>query len=202
MMRAFENRPDTAVVDEPFYAAYLAASGLDHPMRDEVLASQPQDWRDVAATLVGPAPGHAPVYYQKHMTKHMLPGFGTDWMAACCNVFLIRRPEEVVASYHEKSGAIELADIGIVRQVELFEQEAQRLGRAPLVLDSADVKAAPAATLGALCAALGLAFTPRHDRMAGRAARQRWRVGAGMVRTGRTLDRVRVATGGAAASAR
>jgi len=160
MMRAFENRPDTAVVDEPFYAAYLAATGLDHPMRDAVLASQPQDWREVAARLLGPAPGLAPVFYQKHMTKHMLPGFGTDWMASCRNVFLIRRPEDVIASYHEKTGAIDLADIGIVRQAELFAQEAERLGTAPLVLDSADITAAPAAMLGALCAALGLAFSP------------------------------------------
>ena len=36
MMRAWENRPDTVVVDEPFYAAYLARTGLDHPGRDEV----------------------------------------------------------------------------------------------------------------------------------------------------------------------
>ena len=68
MMRAFENRPDCAVSDEPFYAAYLAETGLDHPMRGEVLASQATDWRDVAAALEGPAPGGAPLWYQKHMT--------------------------------------------------------------------------------------------------------------------------------------
>ena len=31
MMRSFENRGDCAVVDEPFYAHYLAATGFDHP---------------------------------------------------------------------------------------------------------------------------------------------------------------------------
>ena len=160
MMRAFENRPDTAVVDEPFYAAYLAATGLDHPMRAEVLASQPRDWRAVAARLLEPAPGGAPVFYAKHMTHHMLADFGTDWMAACRNVFLIRRPEEVIASYREKRAEVALADIGIVRQAELFDLVADRLGAAPPVLDAADVLAAPAATLGALCVALGLAFDP------------------------------------------
>ena len=160
MMRAFENRPDTAVVDEPFYAAYLAATGLDHPMRDEVLASQPQDWRAVAALLRGAVPGGAPVFYAKHMTHHMLPGFGTEWMAFCRNVFLIRRPDEVIASYREKRAEIDLAAIGIVRQAELFDQVADRLGQAPPVLDAADVLAAPASVLGALCAALDLAFDP------------------------------------------
>lgn len=160
MMRAFENRPDTAVVDEPFYAAYLAATGLDHPLRAAVLASQKQDWRAVAARLLGPSPGGAPVFYAKHMTHHMLAPFGTDWMADCRNVFLIRRPDAVVASYREKRGAVGLADIGIVRQVELFDLVADRLGHAPPVIDAADVLAAPAATLRALCAALGLAFDP------------------------------------------
>ncbi len=160
MMRAFGNRADTAVVDEPFYAAYLAATGLDHPMRDEVLASQSQDWREVAAGLLGPAPGGAPVIYAKHMTQHMLAGFGTGWMASCRNAFLIRRPDEVIASYREKRGTVDLADIGVVRQAELFEQEADRLGEAPPVVDAADVLAAPASILAALCAALGLAYDP------------------------------------------
>src|SRR5580693_390684 len=102
MMRSFENRSDTGVVDEPFYAAYLAHTGLDHPMRDAVLKSQPTDWRAVEAMLLGPSPGGAPIFYQKHMTHHMIPEIGTNWMASCCNVFLIRRPDEVVASYREK----------------------------------------------------------------------------------------------------
>jgi hypothetical protein len=158
MMRAFENRPDTAVVDEPFYAAYLAETGLDHPMRDEVLKSQPTDWRDVAAAMAGPAPGGAPVFYQKHMTHHMLPDFGLDWLGSCVNVFLIRRPDDVVASYLEKRGEITLEDIGVVRQAELFDREADRLGRAPVVIDSGDVAADPPGALKALCAAIGIPF--------------------------------------------
>ena len=58
MMRAWGNRPDTVVVDEPLYASYLAATGLDHPGRDEVIASQPTDWRTVVRSLTdGPAAG-------------------------------------------------------------------------------------------------------------------------------------------------
>ena len=158
MMRAFENRRDTAVIDEPFYAAYLAHTGLDHPLREEVLASQSRDWRTVAAALLGPSPGDAPVFYAKHMTHHMLPDVGTGWMASCRNAFLLRRPDEVLASYREKRSEVALADIGIVRQVELFEREADRLGAAPPVIEGADVLARPEAVLRVLCAALGLAF--------------------------------------------
>ncbi len=45
LMRSFGNRPDTVVVDEPLYGYYLARTGIDHPGRDEVIASQPGDWR-------------------------------------------------------------------------------------------------------------------------------------------------------------
>src|SRR3569833_2587071 len=116
MMRSFGNRDDCAVVDEPFYAAYLAVTGLDHPMRQEVLASLPHDWREVARSLV--EDDLAPVFYQKQMSHHMLPGFGLEWMGACRNAFLIREPEAVLASYVRARADVRLADIGIVRQRE------------------------------------------------------------------------------------
>src|SRR5690242_8878285 len=85
MMRSFGNREDTAVVDEPFYAAYLMKTGLDHPMRDQVLMSQPLDWQRVAGRLLGPVPDGKAIFYQKHMTHHMLPEFGRSWIAQCRN---------------------------------------------------------------------------------------------------------------------
>jgi hypothetical protein len=158
MMRAFENRSDTAVADEPFYAAWLAWSGAEHPMRAEILASQPTDWRRVVHTLLGPAPQGRALFYQKHMTHHVTPDMDLGWMAACRNVFLIRAPEEVVASYRERRSEVTLDDIGVVPQAELFEREADRLGKAPPVIDAADVLADPRGALTALCEALGIDF--------------------------------------------
>lgn len=159
MMRSFGARSDTAVIDEPFYAAYLAATGLEHPMRSEVLASQPNDWREVVKGLLGPVPGARPVYYQKHMTHHMLPTFGRDWLRSMRNAFLIRDPAAVLASYVQKRGEVTLADIGIVQQREIFAAEADRLGHAPPVVDGADVLAHPASALSRLCSALGIDYT-------------------------------------------
>jgi hypothetical protein len=158
MMRSFGNRDDTSVVDEPFYAAYLAATGIDHPMREESLASQPQDWRVVVDTLLGPVPGNRQVFYQKHMTHHMVAGFGRDWIAEVRNAFLIRAPEDVLRSYAQKRESVTLDDIGFVSQSELFEREAQRLGHAPPVVHADDVLADPRGTLSELCGALGLPF--------------------------------------------
>lgn len=163
MMRAFENRADCVISDEPFYAAYLGATGLDHPMRDEVLLSQPTDWQDVATQLAGRLPqgadhGDASVWYQKHMTHHMLPAFGLDWMGDFRHAFLIRRPARVLASYAAKREAVALADIGLVRQVELFDRFADDAGAAPPVVDSDDVLRDPEGVLRKLCAALSIPF--------------------------------------------
>lgn len=159
MMRSFGARPDTAVVDEPFYAVYLQQTGIQHPMREAVLASQPQDWRTVVDNLLGPVPGGKAVFYQKHMTHHMLPDIDLGWMSRCVNVFLIRDPRAVLASYVAKRADVELNDIGIVRQRQLFELEADRLGFAPPVIDGSDVLSNPRSTLTRLCAAVGIEFS-------------------------------------------
>jgi hypothetical protein len=158
MMRAFENRPDTEVIDEPFYAAFLARSGIDHPMRAEVLAAFETDPVLVADALSRGAPGGSPLYYQKHMTHHMLAGFPRGWMEGCRHAFLIRAPERVLASYAAKRAEVSLEDIGFVQQGEIFDAVADRLGAAPPVIDADDVLADPRRALSALCRALGVPF--------------------------------------------
>lgn len=158
MMRSFGSRADCAVSDEPFYAAYLKATGLEHPMRAEVMASQKQDAAQVAADLLGPVPGGKSIWYQKHMSHHMIEEFPLDWMDGVTNVFLLRSPERVLASYAQKRDSVTLADIGFEGQAMLFERVAQRTGRAPVVVEAEDVRRDPRGTLSALCAAIGLPF--------------------------------------------
>jgi len=160
MMRSFENRRDCFVSDEPFYAAYLVKTGLPHPLRAEVIASQPNDAAEVAAALVGPVPGGRPIWYQKHMTHHMLDGFSRDWIGQCANAFLIRAPEAVLASYARKRDDFTLDEIGLPAQLDLFDRAADRLGHAPPVIEGQDVLADPEGMLRALCAALGAPFDP------------------------------------------
>ena len=162
MMRAFENRPDCVVWDEPFYAAELARSGRDHPMREEVIAAGETDPARVVARLLGPIddpdkPG-ATMFYQKHMTHHMLDGFDREWIAQVRNAFLIRDPARVLASYTKAWSDVTLADIGYVQQSEIFDAVANRLGEAPPVIESADVLANPRGMMRALCAALRIPF--------------------------------------------
>lgn len=159
MMYAFGQRADCAVVDEPFYAAYLAQTGLDHPMRDAVLASQSQDAGTVGHMLAGPPPRGRSHWYQKHMTQHLLAGFPRDWMAGARHVFLIRHPARVVASFEKGYAALTLADIGFVQQAEIFDF-VTKSGENPVVVDSFDIRKDPRGMLTKLCAAIGIPFDP------------------------------------------
>jgi hypothetical protein len=102
MLRAWENRPDSFVVDEPLYAHYLLATGhTDHPGYDDTLRAHDTNWRRVAAWLTGPIPGGRDLFYQKHMAHHLLPGMDSEWAHRLTNVFLIREPGEMLSSLAE-----------------------------------------------------------------------------------------------------
>lgn len=159
MMYSFGNRSDFAVMDEPFYAAYLRITGLNHPMRAEILASQSQDADQVARYLMGPIPQNRRHFYQKHMTQHMVKGVPIDWMDQVKNVFLIRHPARVIASFDAKYDGLTLADIGFTQQTELFQKVLENSGM-PIVIDSHDIRENPEHMMRKLCDALKLDWDP------------------------------------------
>ncbi len=152
MMYSFAARGDTRVVDEPFYAAYLAQTGVDHPLRSDVLNAQSKDPETVTKTLISPV--SEPVFYQKHMTHHMLLDWSMDWMDQIQNVFLIRHPARVIASYARKRERPTLDDIGFAQQVRILETV-----KDPIVVDSSDIRANPSEMLQKLCVAVGVPWT-------------------------------------------
>ena len=197
MMRSFGARADCAVTDEPFYAAYLAATGLIHPMRDEVVASQPTDWRTVAAALVGPPPEGKPVWYQKHMTHHMLPEFGREWSG---------RPRQRLPHPRARGGARVLR--AEARRFHARRDRAAGAGRAlrprgrparPRAAGDRGAGRARRSARGCLrrsARALRHPVRSRDAVLAAGAARERRRLGAGLVRCGRAVDRLRAAAPG------
>tara|TARA_R110002094_G_scaffold84859_6_gene89190 strand:+ start:1056 stop:1748 length:693 start_codon:yes stop_codon:yes gene_type:complete len=151
MMYSFGNRADFSVMDEPFYAAYLAQTGSPHPMSDQIIAAHPTDPVKIAASCLSEG---APHLYMKHMPHHMLDGFPMDWAKDCVNIHLIRHPARVIASYTIKREIPTFEDIGFGQQTALYNQ----IGG--LVIDSSDIRDDPEGMLRKLCAAIDLAFDP------------------------------------------
>lgn len=164
MMRAFENRPDVAVVDEPFYASYLVRSGARHPYREQALAAQPPDVGGVLRWLKQPAAEfgkpHAKYLFSKHIAYHLDDRFPLDWLLSGRTFLLIRDPARMVASYAARSDAIEpiVASYAIERRIlDYLTAE----GRPCPILDAADILADPPRVIAALCAALDIPYTDK-----------------------------------------
>ncbi|HEX6254976.1 MAG TPA: hypothetical protein VFZ70_04115 [Euzebyales bacterium] len=160
LLRSWGNRTDTVVSDEPLYAHYLHTTGLDHPMRDEILAAYDHDWRRVTARLTGPVPGGGAIWYQKHMTHHVTDDVDLGWLGALRHCFLIRSPAEVIASYAQVRHDPTLEDLGLPQQWRLFVHVTAS-GAVPPVIDAADLLRDPRTVLSAMCDALGVAFSER-----------------------------------------
>jgi len=153
LMRAWENRSDTVVVDEPLYAFYLASTDVGHPGRDEVIASQPTDWRTVVDRLTSaPLPPGRRIFYQKHMAHHLLAPVDRAALRPLRHAFLIRDPRELLASYAKVRSSPCLEDLGLQQQVEIFEEFGGP------VVDARDILERPEPMLRALCEALEVPF--------------------------------------------
>jgi hypothetical protein len=161
MLRAWGNRPDTFVCDEPLYAHYLRETGIDHPGREEVIASQENDWRKAAEWLAGEIPEGKTIFYQKHMAQHLLPNMYGDWLLCLQNAFLIRDPGDMLISLSKVMPTPRLEDTGLPQQWRLFEMLRERTGRAAPVIDAREVLDDPERMLTRLCRELGVSFDRR-----------------------------------------
>lgn len=158
MMRSWENRGDTFVCDEPFYAHYLLEHGHDHPGREEILQHHESDLERVIEWLTGPIPEGKRIFYQKQMTHHLLPEVPRDWMSRMTHIFLIREPREMLTSLMRILPEPTLFDTGLPQQVEVFERVKDQMGDAPPVVDARDVLENPRRMLGQLCDRLEIDF--------------------------------------------
>lgn len=153
MMRSWENRADTEVIDEPLYAWYLQATGLDHPGAEHIIEVGPSSLDDaIGACLQAPGPT-ATISYQKHMAGHLLPGVDRGWLDDLTNCLLLRDPRRVLASYSKVRETVTLDDIGLPQQVELAP-------RCRVIIDSADFLTDPEGYTRLVCDAVGVDFDP------------------------------------------
>ena len=159
LMRSWESRSDTFVIDEPFYAHYLSVTNVDHPGRDEIVQSGETDQSVVSKGLISDIDDSCSIYFQKHMTHHMIPSVGREWMKDVVNCFLIRDPKDMILSYTKVNSNLSMHLLGLEDQYELFEYVTKINGRAPTVVDSKDILLDPRETLRLLCEKLGVIFS-------------------------------------------
>lgn len=158
LLRAWGNRQDTVPLDEPFYAAFLKLTGIDHPGRDETLARHVTDPQVVIDSLCAPLPAGKRVLFQKQMAHHMVPGIERGWMREMRHGFLIRDPAQMIASYAAVRPDVTVEDLGQPQMFEIFEQVRDQ---DPPVIDACDLLQDPRGMLTSVCERFGLDFDER-----------------------------------------
>ena len=131
MMRSWSSRADTFVVDEPYYAYYLSQNDLDHPGREEVLEEGELDIEKISHGLVNDTNGNCSIYYQKHITHHLLDSIDREWMKSVVNCFLIRDPKDMIISYSRVHSDLNMHLLGLEEQNEIFEYVSDITGETP-----------------------------------------------------------------------
>jgi len=156
LMYSFGNRPDMSIVDEPFYAYYLHKHPeIDHPGREETLKELPASFDEVIASLID-ADYPSPHVFFKNMAHH-LDATDLSFTLPLKNVFLIREPKQLIASFAQVIPNPTLLDIGLKLEWEIFSYLKERNGNY-VVLNSNEVLKNPKAVLSKLCEQLDLPF--------------------------------------------
>lgn len=159
MMYSFRSRADTTVFDEPLYANYLRVTAIDHPGREETMASMPVDGEEAIRTIIL-GPYSTPIAFFKNMGHHIV-GVGLDrsFLAKVTNFFLIREPADVITSLIKNLPEPTPEMTGLPQQAELIDYLIDR-GQRPVVVGSRQILEDPAGQLAALCARLGIEWDP------------------------------------------
>lgn len=156
LMYSFANREDTAVVDEPFYAYYLSNFDVDHPGAKEVLKEQSSNPEQVKENILF-AEREEPYLFVKNMAHHM-DGYDYSYSREVRNVFLIREPKRLIASFakviHQPKGS----DLGLKREAEIYTEIINKSKYKPVVLDSGELLKDPHKVIQQLCGSLDIPF--------------------------------------------
>ncbi len=154
-MYSWAQRPDTVVVDEPLYGFYLKHTGIQHPGRDETMQTMSCDLTEVSEQMKESDYG-SPVVFFKHMAHHMI---GVDYglMRHFQNIFFIRDPKKVLASYTERIEQPTITDIGLAIQYELYQFALENHYPA-IVIDSGELLKDPEKVLKQMCTVLDIPF--------------------------------------------
>ena len=158
LLRSFSNRDDTFVYDEPFYSYYLKETGLNHPMRDEIIDFYPTSENEVIKTILKDKKG---IYYQKHMTHHILDKTNLEWLEKGTNCFLIRHPSKVINSYIKKNKLYSITDIGFDQMFRLFNYVKKNLSKNIIIINADTLLENPEVCIRKLCMNLNIDFSTK-----------------------------------------
>tara|TARA_B110000438_G_scaffold108061_1_gene106120 strand:+ start:363 stop:1079 length:717 start_codon:yes stop_codon:yes gene_type:complete len=155
LMYSFSQRPDTQVIDEPFYAHYLSSTGISHPGRKETLETMSSNINKVLDNIFNTS--GCEVLFLKNMAHHHQE-MDLSFLKNMTNLFLVRNPSQLIASFAQVIKNPQMKDIGLKKSWELYKIICEMDNTSPGVLDSAQILKDPPKLLEKLCKKLDIKF--------------------------------------------
>ncbi|KAK3200345.1 hypothetical protein Dsin_023760 [Dipteronia sinensis] len=155
LMYSFAQRDDIEVLDEPLYANFLRVTGIDRPYREELLSTMESDGNKVVKDVIF-GPGRKRYRFCKHIAKQRICGLPDDLLKKGKHIILIRNPLDILPSF-DKVVPPSLQELGLTDLVLIYS-DLCKLGKPPVIIDSADLRQDPEATLRSLCEDLDIPF--------------------------------------------
>ncbi|MEM9927419.1 MAG: hypothetical protein AAF915_27380 [Cyanobacteria bacterium P01_D01_bin.50] len=167
LSRAFEQRQDCIIYDEPLWAPYLVNKGQYdyHPPLnlEEILKYTPQtDYQQIIQKITGELPAGISFSFQKNISKYMIPEFDRSWLKLVKNFFIIREPKAIISSYWRANDCKfvpTMEQIGLESHYNFFKEIEALIGETPLVINTDDLVKHPQAYLKLVCNKLEIPFS-------------------------------------------
>jgi len=157
-MYSFNQRPDTIVIDEPFYGIQLKKIGKRRPFFDEIMLRMECDNPDKVHDDIEEKEKLKGNVFVKNMAN-TVQYMNENRFSKYRHIFLISDPAETIVSQIKLEPTLTSEDLGLEQQVRIYEWLKTRTKEEPIVIDSNLLKDNPIIALKHLCRKLHLPFT-------------------------------------------
>ena len=156
----FIERDDFEVFHEPFSYFYYVHEEQESIPYKHIDPNHPRSYLDIRNMIMDS--GEKKPTFHKDMCYHCFIKIISDpsFMLQQIHTFIIRDPYKAIKSHLKIHPKVSRKAIGYEDQFKTFEWLISLTGKAPFVIDAADLQSDPKKTMKSYCEAIGIIFLP------------------------------------------
>ena len=156
--KTFSQRSDTKIVHEPFCDTYYFSHWKKSDRFGDVKELENYSSAEAIEKI---ASLETPLVFVKDHAYQALPYVNREFFASLINTFIIRDPEEVIASWYRVNEYPTEEEFGFTAIEKAWQIVVQQLGQKPIVVKANDFRRYPQKTLQVYCQQIGIEFEPK-----------------------------------------
>jgi hypothetical protein len=158
LMYSFNQRPDTTVIDEPFYGIQLKQIGKRRPFYDEIMLKMECDDADKVHDDIEQKEKIKGNVFVKNMAN-TVQYMNENRLLKYHHILLICDPAETIVSHIKIDPSITSEDLCLEHQVKMYDWLKQKTKEDPIVIDCNELRQDSIVVMKQMCRKLNLPFT-------------------------------------------